>query len=435
MRLDEGKFDEAIADARQALAEKPAAVNTLELLALALERSGSIELAEERLADAVKASKLEPAVVLRYAEFLRRRGAFDRADDLLTRASAQRPNDSGLLAALAQVRLKREDWEGAQKIAEALEKLGDQSGVADHILGTALAGQNKLDESIHAFQSAYQATPAAVQPMYSLVGTYLRAKKFAEAETFLNSVLKASPANAEALVLLGSLQASRDAGDQAVASFRKAIESQPENPTGYTALARFHLGQNDLVAAETEVRAGLDKMPGQFALRLTLAGILEQKKDPEAAIGEYESLLRDYPDALVVVNNLASLLSDYRSDKDSLERAHALALRLQGGQAPHFRDTTGWIKYLKGDYRQALSHLEQAVQELPGVALVRYHLGLTHAALEQKAKAEEHLKKAIELSPEGEELRSKAEEALAKVKTAAAAQPVTVPAAAPAAAQ
>ncbi len=119
------------------------------------------------------------------------------------------------------------------------------------------------------------------------------------------------------------------------------------------------------------------------------------------------------------MNNLASLLSDHRADKESLERAHQLALRLKDGQAPHFRDTTGWISYLRGDYRQALSQLEQAVEQLPSVALVRYHLGLTHAALGQKAEAQEQLLKAIELAPEGE-LRRKAQEALDKAKTAAA---------------
>ncbi len=211
MRIEEGKLDEAIADARQVLNEKPDAVATLELLALALERSGSIELAEERLSDAMKASNMQPALVLKYADFLHRRGAFDRADDLLTRATAQRPNETSLLRALAAVRLRRQDWEGAQEIAEALKKLGDKSGVADQILGSALAGQSKFDDSIRRFEAAYQETPAAVRPMYSLVMAYLRAKKVAEAEAFLNSVLKANPANAEALVLLGTVQASRNA--------------------------------------------------------------------------------------------------------------------------------------------------------------------------------------------------------------------------------
>jgi tetratricopeptide (TPR) repeat protein len=417
VHLAQNRIDEAVADARQALNEKPDAVSTLELLSLALERGGSVELAEERLADAMKASNMQPELVQKYANFLLRRGALDRADDLLTRATVQRPNEAGLLKSLAAVRLRRQDWEGAQSIAEALKKLGDRSGAADQILGSALAGQSKFDDSIRTFQAAYQATPAAVRPMYSLVMAYLRANKVAEAEAFLDSVLKASPANAQALVLLGSIQASRNAADEAVASFKKAIASQPQNAVGYAALAGFHLSRRDLAAAEEQIRAGLAKIPGQFALRLTLAGILEQKNDIEAAIGEYEALLKDYPDALIVVNNLASLLSDHRSDKESLDRAYELAQRLKDGQAPHFRDTTGWISYLRGDYRQALAQLEQAVADLPSIALVRYHLGLTHAALNQKAKAVEHLSKAVELAPEGEQ-RRKTQAALDKVKTA-----------------
>jgi tetratricopeptide (TPR) repeat protein len=245
---------------------------------------------------------------------------------------------------------------------------------------------------------------------------YLRAKKPEEAEAFLESVLEASPANAEALVLLGSVQASRNAADAATTSFRKAITSQPKNPVGYSALARLHISKGDLASAETLVRDGIAQVPGNFALRLMLAQILERKLDVEAAIREYDSLLKDFPDALIVINNLASLLSDHRTDQASLERAQALALRLKDGQAPHFRDTMGWISYLKGDYRQALSQLEQAAEALPSVALVRYHLGLTHAALNQKAKAEEHLLKAVELAQEGE-LKLKMQAALEKMKS------------------
>jgi tetratricopeptide (TPR) repeat protein len=417
LHFSQGRIDEAIGDARQALNEKPDSVRTLELLSRALERSGSIELAEERLSDALKASGMQPAVALRYAEFLRRRGALDRADDVLTRAAAQRPNEPSLLRELASIRLRREDWEGAQNIAEALKKLGDESGAADQILGFSLAGQNRLEESIRTFQAAYQATPNAVRPMYALVRTYLHARKLAEADAFLDSVLKASPANAEAMVLLGSVQASRNATDAAQASFRKAIATQPENPVGYSALARLHMIKGDMAAAEKVAREGLAKISGNFALRLMLAGILERKPDIEAAIQEYDSLYKDFPDALIVINNLASLLSDHRTDPASLERAHALAQRLKDGQVPHFRDTVGWISYLKGDFRQALTQLEQAVRDLPSVALVRYHLGLTHAALHQKAKAEEYLSKAVELAQEGE-LKLKMQAALDKVKAA-----------------
>jgi len=64
-----------------------------------------------------------------------------------------------------------------------------------------------------------------------------------------------------------------------------------------------------------------------------------------------------------------------------------------------FKDTLGWTYYQRGDYKNAISLLEEAAVALPQMALVRYHLGMTLLADGQSAKASEQFKKAIELTP------------------------------------
>ena len=93
-----------------------------------------------------------------------------------------------------------------------------------------------------------------------------------------------------------------------------------------------------------------------------LAGLLEAKKDYEAAIAEYDALLKDQPGSLIVANNLASLLADYRTDKASLERANSLAVILKKSEIPQFKDTLGWVSYQRQDYRAALPLLEDAAE-------------------------------------------------------------------------
>jgi predicted Zn-dependent protease len=75
--------------------------------------------------------------------------------------------------------------------------------------------------------------------------------------------------------------------------------------------------QNKVDDALKTIRAGLEQQSKNFALRLSLAGILELKKDYERAIAEYDSLLKDQPGSMIVANNLASLLTDHRSDPAS----------------------------------------------------------------------------------------------------------------------
>ena len=46
----------------------------------------------------------------------------------------------------------------------------------------------------------------------------------------------------------------------------------------------------------------------------------------DEAIALYEALLKERPEADVLINNLASLLSENRQDKESLRRAYEMAL-------------------------------------------------------------------------------------------------------------
>src|SRR6185312_14204510 len=105
IRIEQGQFDTAIADLREALNDQPKSTQLLLLLAAAYERSGKKELAERQYADALKASGLDPAVALRYVNFLKQTGDLAHAEDVLTDVAGRNPRNTQVLAALAQVRL------------------------------------------------------------------------------------------------------------------------------------------------------------------------------------------------------------------------------------------------------------------------------------------------------------------------------------------
>ena len=151
-------------------------------------------------------------------------------------------------------------------------------------------------------------------------------------------------------------------------------------------------------------------------LQLALAGTLEEARQYEAAITEYEHMLSKQPGSMIVANNLASLLSDHRNDKASLERAQSLAEILRESQVPQFKDTVGWVSYRRGDYVNAVSLLENAAAALPNIALVHYHLGMSYIAIIQNAKASKQLKAALSLAPDSE-LEEKIQDALKNCPT------------------
>jgi tetratricopeptide (TPR) repeat protein len=413
VRMERAQLDASIADLLDALNYQPRSTDLMLLLATAYERSGLIEVADKQFADATRASDLDANIGVEYAAFLQRRGSIARAEDILSGLNKRRPNNSKVLSALAQVRLARQNWVGAQDVAESIRRMDNSGGEADQILGTALVGRNKYDEAITAFQNAYNAAPGAAQPMDSLVGVLLKANRKDQAITFLKTVLTKDPNNASALVLLGSIQFSSGAVDQALKSFLAAIKAQPKDIVGYRALADLYTNQKNYDEAIKVVRSGIQQQPDMIALHMILASALERKGDYESAISEYEFMLNKQPANLIVANNLASLLLDHRTDKASLKKAQSLSAILRKSEIPQFKDTLGWASYHQGDYRTAVSLAEEASIALPDQAAVRYHLGMGYIATNQLPKASEQLKKALELAP-NEELAEEIRGALKK---------------------
>jgi cellulose synthase operon protein C len=401
MKLDKGQIDGAISDVREALNDQPKSPELLMLLALAYEKNEKNELADRQYADALKSSGSNPDIAIRYVAFLQRRGDPSHAEDVLVDVLGRYPNNIKLLSSLGQLRLSRQNWAGALSVADTMSKLGDDRALADQIRAAALAGQNKIDESIAALEDAHKAAPDGVQPVVALVAAYTRQGKSDKAIDLLQDVQKRFPSNAQILVLIGQVKANQKKDSEAVQSFKEAITQQPKDPLGYGTLADFYISQKNLDAASNVLQAALKELPTNINIRLADAGLQILKGDNDAAIARYEAILKDMPSSAVAVNNLVSLLLDYRSDKQSLDRALSLAETLKSADVPQFKDTYGWAQYRQGNYNAAIAALEAAVAKLPNLAAVHYHLGMTYAAAGDPEKAAEQLKTALNLEPDG----------------------------------
>jgi tetratricopeptide (TPR) repeat protein len=397
-----GQLDTATEVLRQALDDQPQQVDLMLLLANVYERRGSIELADKELADATKTSNFNAVVGLNYVAFLRRRGSIERAEDILIELTRRSPSNITVLSTLADVRLARQNWRGAQEVAETIRQIDNGQTIFEQIQAAALRGQGDYAGSIAILENLQSAAPNAVLPLETLVSTLVRAQKLDEAVSLLQKTLKENPANAEALVLLGSVELQKGMTDQALQNFRSAIERQPKHMGGYQALFEFYFRNLNFDEAEKIARAGLEQQPDHFIMHLDLASALEAKGNYDGAIAEYEKLLKQEPGSMIVANNLASLLSDHRTDKVSIDRAYSLASMLRKSEVSSFKDTIGWIDYLRGDYKSAIQLLEEAAAALPNRPVVQYHLGMSYLATDQTAKASEQFKKALTLRPDRE---------------------------------
>ena len=396
--IDDRKLDEAISGLRTILRDSPNSARALLLLGKAHELKGSTELADDVYARAFQASGLSPNLGVPYAQFLLRVQRAQQAAEILEDALRAQPNHLASLLLLAQIRLGQGDWVGAQAIADRIAVFEGQEGVSNQILGAIHAGRQDYDQSIEAFRQAYQASPSEVRPMVSLVRVYVRAGKQEEAMHFLQAVLSVSESNVTALLLMGQLYATQNEDEKAMGIFLEVLEHYPTNILAYSNLASLNLRLGKLAEALQVLDEGLTKVPGDFGLRFRQAGIYEVQENYEAAIVIYEELLEERPNADVAANNLASLLTDQRSDKASLKRAHELATRFRSSNIPHFKDTLGWTYFRMGNTEDASQLIEDAVNDMPNLPVFRYHLGMTYMAMDEKESARREFEKALELA-------------------------------------
>ncbi|MHC4212619.1 MAG: tetratricopeptide repeat protein [Planctomycetota bacterium] len=134
-------------------------------------------------------------------------------------------------------------------------------------------------------------------------------------------------------------------------------------------------------------------------------------------IAEYESLLSEMPKNIVVLNNLAYILS-LKNERlqDALEysrRAHESA-----PDNPGFMDTYGYVLYKNNKLQEADEYLQAALQQylqdrISAPAEVYEHLGMVKEALGHKAEAVEAYEQALSIGKE-----SLSEAARERIKTA-----------------
>ena len=398
IRLNENNYDSAIQDLRIVLSEQPDSVRASMLLARAYELNGSIELADQTLADALRYSENDPSVAVAYSDFLIKQSSVARAEEVLLAVARVNPTNVELLRSLARVKLMRQDWMGAQQVADSLEQLTNDAELSNQIEGMALSGQQDFDKSIDVFRESYMQTPGAPRPMASLIGAYVRAGKTQEAHEFLDGVLEDDADNYQALVLKGQLNLMAQDEQGAVDSFQKAIAAEPAQEMAYMNLVSYHVRNGNNEEAFSVISDAVDIVNNKIGLQLIKANIYERDSDFENAINTYEEIHAESPNVDIVVNNLASLLSEYRDDDESMNRAEELAKRFRQSSVPHFKDTLGWIYYKTGDIQSAISILQDAVEQMPTNVIFRYHLGMSYMAGERNAAAVREFEEVVKLA-------------------------------------
>ncbi len=400
--IQDDQADDAIAVLRSAIDQNPQDAGLMTLMAQAYERQGDRDLMRDMLSQAVRASGRAPAESLRYARLLASEDKLVPAESVVIDALRIAPGEPGLLVALGSIYVALQDWGRAGAVADELEGLKDpavEPNVAS-MRAAILDGQQKTGDALTYLQRLASAEGAKLDAKVAVLRNHLANGRNAEAVAYAAKLLAEEPGNRDLVFINATVQAITGDLKNAETGFRAVLAAEPGRADVWLALYRALKGDPSRAADAAKVlEEGLAAVPQSPELRWAKAGVLESADDIEGAIAIYEELYKQNSANPVVANNLASLLSNYRTDADSLKRAEVIARRLRGSSVPAYQDTFGWIAYQNGSFDLAVKELARAAVGLPQDPTVQYHLAMAYLATKKPAEAAKKFAEALALIP------------------------------------
>lgn len=404
-QLAADEVEDALANLRLALDTAPEDVQVMNMMFEAYSRLGDTDLAREFLALAVDASGNAPDTSLRYARLLMQEDRLLPAEDVLLPALRQDTSNVDLLATLGNLYLRLDDIPRANQVIDTLRRLDSEQAnqVANGLQAEALNQEGGTEEALGYLEDIASAEDAGLREQLVLLRAQLQTGKTAQALALAKKLVTANPDNlgvkqALALTLLstGDLVGAR-------AAFEEIVEAAPATAVAsWIQLSQIHLRQGNPDQADAAVEAGLAATGQHPNLLWVKASRLERSGDIDGALAIYENLYEQNPSALVIANNLASMLATYKDDAESLERAWVIGRRLRDIDVPPIQDTYGWILFRRGQIDEALPYLENAAEGLPNDPLVQVHLGRAYVALERNEEALQQMQRAVDVAGPGD---------------------------------
>ena len=335
-----------------------------------------------------------------------------RLDDLLK----QRPDDLAALDMLMMVDLVTKNWVEAERTLERLRAVSKDSAVAFMAEGRLREAQQQFEKASVAYERATTLAPNDPDPLLSLVKLDVAQGHADRAKTRLVALLASRTDHLFGHGLLGEVLTITGHPQEADTQFREASRVNPKWITPWLDWGGLWLAEKQPDQAVQVIQAGLKANPDSEELHMLLASAYSTQGQIDRAITAYEGALRLNPRNVLVANNLAVLLVDYKGDPQSLQKAFALSRDFEK-EAPHplFLDTLGWVKFKMGQQEEALRLMKDAVAKSPEVPTLNYHLGMAYRQSGKMAEARVYLSKALK-SAEAFEGRQEAERILLEMR-------------------
>ena len=394
LALHEKDLETAIISLRIVLKETPDNIDAYILLAKIYQQNDQQDQLREILNNAYENNRGNPDALLKLAKIYLKRD-LNQAEKIIDAYNNLKEGDYEGLSIKAAILNEKNNQPEMYELAKTLMKAypnkpnGYLQAVSYHNY------MKDKNEAISVLEKAYINVEDNRKILTMLTSLQMSEGKYDIVINRINAEIDALPQDVGLKLLLGKVYMSRKALDSAEPLFISVIDIDPSVEEGYLLLSQVYQRKNDPELVKRILIKGKNNVEKSIKIPLALATIYEAEKDYKSAIDIYRSLNKSFPDNLIVINNLASMLSDYGQKNSDMELARSLIGKLRDSGQPIFFDTIGWVYYKSGNYKDAIKYLSQAVEKAPQINVFNYHLGMAYMQAGDKVQAKLYLEKSI----------------------------------------
>lgn len=353
----------AEAGLRQALTVDPKSVAARVAMGDWHRSKSNYALAEQEFKAAVAGAPARSIAPLKLAELKANTDALPEAKKILKELTDRTPDFLPAWGLLAQIALSEKNYDECISICERILNADQLNLRSRQTMAQAKLAKGQTAQAIQDLENLNTLLPKSPQTKFQLAVAYLQTTNMDRAAAMLEQAISLNPNYTEAVILQGRLNLSRGDAAGVVNSMLGLIKRQPDAKAAHVLLADGYRMLRRPDDAITVLR-GLVKGHPQDPQPLFLLGMMlrEQGKNEEAR-KDMEGALALAPDNLPVLYQIVDL------------------------------------DILKKDYAGALKRLQAEIQRRPKVGGLRFLEARVHRAQGDLARAEESLKKTLELDP------------------------------------
>jgi tetratricopeptide (TPR) repeat protein len=394
--LGDRKMDDAVKTATAAVEAHRDAPAAFAALGRAQAANRNRDAAITAYQEAVRLNPLATDSKIALARLQLASGRAESSMALAAEALKAQPQNADARLVLVQGLISKGELQRAETELDVL-KAGFPDSAAVHVqMGILLGRMKKPAEARREFERALELHPDLLDSTAGLVALDLSLRRFDDARTRADALIKDPGAKTEALMLGARTYAALRDFKTSEQLFRRVLTGDPSYLGAYAALAQIYAKQGRLDAALVELDALMQRDPKAVAA-LTLSGmILAAQGKTDAAQDRFERAMQVDPEAPVAANNLAWIYAANGGNLDvALQLAQTSKRKLT--DSPEVNDTLGYIYYKKNLPTLAIPSLRASTEKDPTNAIYHYHLGLAYAKAGESARARQALTQALTL--------------------------------------